>query len=101
MNRIALLILIIFSTSFGQQYNFIRYDVKDGLALSQLSAFETLSDGRLRFAVILSKKNGETLIIGPCCGESEEESPPDSIFSVFAKQFEDGYKVTGMPPFKP
>jgi hypothetical protein len=62
---------------------------------------EKLVDGRLYFNVILVKKNGETLVIGPCCGETEEESPPDSIFKVFVKEYEDGYRVVSTPPFKP
>ena len=70
-------------------------------SIREIEYEERLLDGRLRFTVILSKKDGETLIIGPCCGETEEESPPDSVFNVFVKEFERGYKVTSNPPFKP
>ncbi|MCB0753474.1 MAG: hypothetical protein KDC52_18525, partial [Ignavibacteriae bacterium] len=41
-----ILFLIAFSLK-AQQYNFIRYDVKDGVALSQISKLENFSDGRL------------------------------------------------------
>ena len=45
-----LLISIVFSfvtNVKAQHYNFIRYDVKDGLALSQISRLDNLSDGKL------------------------------------------------------
>ena len=43
-----LLIILLFTTQLlAQEYNFIKHDVKDGLALSQISKLEKYSDGRL------------------------------------------------------
>ena len=58
-------------------------------------------DDLLRFEVKLSKKNGDILVIGPCCGATEEQSPPDSIFIVFVTESENSYLVVSMPPYVP
>jgi len=50
LQKILFIVLLSFVASIAQQYNFIRYDVKDGLALSQISKLETFSDGRLFIA---------------------------------------------------
>ena len=46
-SKIFILILLTISIIKAQKYNFITYDVKDGLALTQISDIETYSDGRL------------------------------------------------------
>jgi hypothetical protein len=71
------------------------------MKVRELEYAEIMSDGRLRFMVKFSKENGEILVIGPCCGASEEEDPPDSIFSVFAEKFDSGYQVVSLPPYIP
>lgn len=47
IRTILIVILFSFTNNIAQQYNFIRYGVKDGLALSQISSIDVHSDGRL------------------------------------------------------
>ena len=71
------------------------------LKVRELEYAERMSDGRLRFLAKFSKENGEILVVGPCCGATEEEEPPDSIFSVFAEKSDSGYRVVSLPPYIP
>lgn len=42
------LLLFLLSTQLlSQQYNFIKYDIKDGLSITQISCIDNFSDGRL------------------------------------------------------
>jgi hypothetical protein len=71
------------------------------MKVRELEYAERMSDGRLRFLAKFSKENGEILVTGPCCGATEEEEPPDSIFSVFVKKYDSEYRVVSLPPYVP
>jgi len=45
--KIAIIFLLCLPPIFGQQYNFIKYDVKDGIALSQIGPLEIYDNGKL------------------------------------------------------
>jgi len=45
-----LILIVLFTNIVAQQYNFIKYNVKDGLVLSQISKLNSYNDGRLIIA---------------------------------------------------
>lgn len=63
---------------------------------------ETTSEGEYIFSVSFQNENGELLVIGPCCGADETDSPPVSEFSFTVTMNEQGqYQVANLPPYIP
>jgi len=71
------------------------------LEIREIEYKSSLLDAGMRFEVKYSTQDGELFIMWPCCGESEEESPPDSLFHVDVRKYESGYLVETIPVFIP
>ena len=68
----------------------------------EITLVETPSDGEYVFSVTFLNENGELLVIGPCCGASETDSPPMSEFPFTVQEVEPGqFKVLSLPPYTP
>jgi hypothetical protein len=62
---------------------------------------EVLSTTDLRFTVHLLTPAGEQLVLGPCCGETEETMPPQRVFTFTVRRSGDRYLVLDTPPYMP
>lgn len=82
---------------FGCEFNGLTcLQVYDAVIKSQNSNNEFL------FEVRYSNKEGEIFELGPCCGETEEEMPPVSLFEIRVScDAESNCKVRDLPPYVP
>jgi hypothetical protein len=82
---------------FGCEFNGLTcLQVHDAVIKSQNSNNEFL------FEVRYSNKEGEIFELGPCCGETEEEMPPVSLFEIRVScDAESNCKVRDLPPYVP
>ena len=54
------------------------------------------------FEVEFANSDGSTFLLGPCCGETEETMPPESVFIIRVRCQEDGTcQVLDLPPYVP
>ena len=54
------------------------------------------------FTVQFQNDDGSLFVLGPCCGASETEQPPVSLFEVRVMQVAEGeFRVQDMPPYMP
>lgn len=54
------------------------------------------------FDVTFSTREGELFVLGPCCGATESEQPPVSVFPIRVARGEDGrFRVLDLPPYRP
>jgi len=54
------------------------------------------------FTVQFQNDDGSLFVLGPCCGASETEQPPVSLFEVRVMQVAEGeFRVLDMPPYMP
>lgn len=54
------------------------------------------------FTVEFQADDGSLFVLGPCCGASEEDQPPRSVFEITViKTSESEYLVMDMPPYMP
>ncbi len=82
---------------FGCEFNGLTcLQVYDAVIKSKNSNNEFL------FEVRYSNKEGEIFELGPCCGETEEEMPPVSLFEIRVScDAESNCKVRDLPPYVP
>jgi len=74
------------------------------MCLKVLSAelVQAVDQGEFTYEVKFANPDGSEFILGPCCGASEEEMPPISIFTVHVKCEDDGSCfVMDLPPYVP
>ena len=54
------------------------------------------------FEIEFANPDGSTFELGPCCGETEESMPPESVFIIGVRCLEDGTcLVLDLPPYVP
>jgi hypothetical protein len=71
------------------------------LEVREVVEWTTLPGGGFRFAVKFSTDDGGILVVGPCCGASAEEDPPDSIFHFNVGRRGETWKVETLPFYVP
>ena len=71
------------------------------LKVRRIVNYETTSPDTMRFSVELTAPDGGLFVRGPCCAATSGGDPPDSVFVYEVRLTEEGYKVTGMPPYVP
>jgi len=107
---------------FGGSYEVLRgynptvaaYDFatlwRNGCSINGLNCLQagkvTLVDrpapGVYVFDVEFQTREGELFVLGPCCGATETEQPPLSVFPIRVAGGEDGrYRVLDLPPYTP
>lgn len=63
---------------------------------------EAVGEGEWVFAVSFEQEDGTLFVLGPCCGGSATDFPPESVFSLrVARTSEGEYVVLDMPPYVP
>ena len=76
----------------------------NGLTCLQVynAELKSQSGGEFIFEVQFRSADGEIFVLGPCCGASEEEMPPVSVFEIRVScDSESGCKVLDLPPYMP
>lgn len=58
-------------------------------------------DDSFSFTVHFLKDDGTIFVLGPCCGATEEEMPPQRTFAFTVKKIEGIYKVMDVPVYVP
>jgi hypothetical protein len=54
------------------------------------------------FSVVFANPDGSQFVLGPCCGATEEEMPPVTLFNVHVTCEQDGAcRVLDLPPYVP
>ena len=72
------------------------------LATRSVTAGGITSDEAVLFSVTFSTREGDLFVLGPCCGVTEAEQPPQSFFDIRVVPGEDGrYRVIDLPPYTP
>ena len=63
---------------------------------------QEISPTEFIFQVEFLNADGSLFVQGPCCGATETESPPNSVFSfTVVKNAEESYQVMDLPPYVP
>jgi hypothetical protein len=62
---------------------------------------EQVSPTDFRFVVEFVNDDGSLFVLGPCCGETEEDMPPQSQFTVAVKKVDHGFLVQDLPVYMP
>jgi len=63
---------------------------------------EKPSPNEYLFTVQFQNDDGSLFVLGPCCGASETEQPPVSLFGIrVAKVAEGEFRILDMPPYTP
>ena len=58
--------------------------------------------GQFTFSVQFQQQDGSLYVRGPCCGASETDDPPQSVFLLTVSKTPDGsFLVLDMPPYSP
>lgn len=72
------------------------------LPVEDVVGSEEVSPGEFVFQVKFKGPDGETFVLGPCCGASEEIMPPMSVFEVRVRRTEAGdFEVLDLPVYVP
>jgi len=72
------------------------------LATRSVTAGGFTSKEEYLFSVEFSTREGERFVLGPCCGVTETEQPPQSLFDIRVVLGDDGrYRVIDLPPYTP
>jgi hypothetical protein len=71
------------------------------LPLKSVLAQEAISDDTYQFMVTFATADGETFVLGPCCGADETEMPPQSEFTFTVVKVGDAYRVQELPVYVP
>ncbi len=72
------------------------------LATRSVTAGGITSDEAVLFSVTFSTREGDLFVLGPCCGVTEAEQPPQSFLDIRVVPGEDGrYRVIDLPPYTP
>ncbi len=60
-----------------------------------------LSSEDFRFSLQFQNPNGEVFSLGPCCGASEQDMPPQTQFDFLVKKVDGKYMVMSLPVYMP
>lgn len=72
------------------------------LPVKDVVGSEEVSPGEFVFQVEFEGPDGETFVLGPCCGASEEIMPPMSVFEVRVRRTAAGdFEVLDLPVYVP
>lgn len=72
------------------------------LATRSVTAVDAMTGDQYLFSVEFSTREGERFVLGPCCGVTETEQPPQSLFDIRVVLGDDGrYRVIDLPPYTP
>ncbi len=72
------------------------------LATRSVTAVDAMTGNQYLFRVEFSTREGEQFVLRPCCGVTETEQPPQSLFDIRVVLGEDGrYRVIDLPPYTP
>lgn len=69
--------------------------------LPETIILEEYRGGVYFFRVSFLAPDGSTFVLGPCCGATEEEMPPTSVFLYSVLVVSGRYKVVGLPVYVP
>ncbi len=71
------------------------------LSIKNEVSYAMIAPDTYRFSLELQNPDGSLFILGPCCGASEDESPPVSQFDFIVKTTEKGYQIMTLPVYVP
>lgn len=72
------------------------------LPVQRIVGYQELSPGEFVLQVEFQGPDGETFVLGPCCGASEEVMPPQSVFEVRVGRTAAGsFEVLDLPVYVP
>ena len=72
------------------------------LEVLNIMSIQTINEHEFSFEIELANPDGSQFVLGPCCGATEEEMPPQSSFTVGVVCQEDGTcLVMDLPPYMP
>jgi hypothetical protein len=83
---------------------FERGCTANGLMCLQIGSVvteEKVSPTESRFMVEFVNDDGTLFMLGPCCGATEEEMPPQSEFTYTVKKVDDKFLVQELPVYVP
>jgi hypothetical protein len=86
----------------GLLHNGCKINGLQCLPVKEIVQVAASGDSGFAFTVKLGNDDGSTLVIGPCCGASAEDEPPDSLFVFWVRPHEGGrFVVESLPPYTP
>ncbi len=62
---------------------------------------EQVSPSEFRFVVEFVNDDGSLFVLGPCCGETEEDMPPQSQFTVGVRKVDHRFLAQDLPVYMP
>ncbi|MBU2025420.1 MAG: hypothetical protein ABIC19_03695 [Patescibacteria group bacterium] len=68
---------------------------------AKVTAAEKINENKYKLTVEFIEKNGQAYVLGPCCGATEEEVPPQSEFEYLVEKINGQLKVTTIPQYHP
>lgn len=72
------------------------------LPVREVLSVQTSDPQEFIFEVEFANPDGSTFVLGPCCGETEETTPPQSAFMISVRCQKDGAcRVLDLPPYVP
>jgi hypothetical protein len=82
----------------------LRYGCGAGLQCLRIKTIiseEQASTTEFKFTVEFIKDDGTTFVLGPCCGATEDEMPPQSQFTFTVKKVNSKFLVQELPVYVP
>jgi len=71
------------------------------LKIRRVVSQEVVAPRGFRFVVEFSNPDGSLFKLGPCCGSTEEDMPPQTQFSYVVTRIENRFLVQGLPVYVP
>jgi len=71
------------------------------LSIRTIVCEEEVSPTEFRFTVEFTNDNGSLFVLGPCCGATETEMPPQTQFVYTVKRVEDRFLIQDLPVYVP
>jgi hypothetical protein len=72
------------------------------LPVREVLSVQTSDNKEFIFDVEFANPDGSAFVLGPCCGETEETMPPQSVFKIGVHCQEEGAcQVMDLPPYVP
>lgn len=71
------------------------------LMVKRVDLTEQINGDEFRFTIEYQNADGSTFQLGPCCGESEIDSPRITRFTVKVTRINGQFKVMDLPPYVP
>jgi len=71
------------------------------LPVLRIVSSQVTAEGEYMFVVEFRRKDGELFVFGPCCGASETEMPPVSLFEYHVVKSDGHFLVLDLPVFVP